>query len=607
MWSRPVLGLAVLVAVSLPATAAAGPRQTRIETPVRSSAPDARLVAESYVQLYAPLPTSAPPHPSSCDWLGYLRFRAQQAQRRPTPRRRPSSRPRRSRSPAFTGGSRARTPALASGGRVQAPPSPSQADAVVVAMPGFLGGAASFDQLARNVVAQAARRGKRVEFWALDRRANCLEDHRGTEAAARARDYLLALRYYFHGQEVGGRRFQGFKTSDQVPFLDGFGLARTLRDEYTVITRELPDPRARARKVLCGGHSLGEPLTAAFAAWDFDGDPRTTADAGYRQCAGFFGLDTSLALGGGSRSGTPGVGGVTGALLSAGGQRRFIDVPPATPETLQLLGPSGVAAHQRPREESRFLQLVPSTPKIELTFRLLFSRNAVDFATGNPSVRDFRITNEVLIGGVFDDNSSPISIFRSSVGVYDGGPVTDKNFPLPTASALFTGDDRLMAPAEPHGPLYGWRNYDRVGVPGAPRQVDSTGQPYTSRASEVSDVRQLARAMFEAPADLVEQYFPTRIMTDVAAVTAGDRSGEFENLRYADVPKRNSLLIQAADGIGDGSSAGAERSVTLPGYNHLDVVTAAGRQNDGKPEGSSTALTGLVLRVLGAPARTQRR
>src|SRR3712207_8890290 len=47
---------------------------------------------------------------------------------------------------------------------------PAKARAIVIAMPGFLGGAASFDQVARNVVRNAAQKGRFVEFWALEDR-----------------------------------------------------------------------------------------------------------------------------------------------------------------------------------------------------------------------------------------------------------------------------------------------------------------------------------------------------------------------------------------------------------------------------------------------------
>ena len=79
-------------------------------------------------------------------------------------------------------------------------------------------------------------------------------------------------------------------------------MEQTVRDWNAVMTNGIPSRAVRRRKMFCGGHSLGGPLTTAYAGWDFDGNPATTADAGYEQCAGFFGLDTSLTTGGGDAS-----------------------------------------------------------------------------------------------------------------------------------------------------------------------------------------------------------------------------------------------------------------------------------------------------------------
>jgi hypothetical protein len=165
----------------------------------------------------------------------------------------------------------------------------------------------------------------------------------------------------------------------------------------------------------------------------------------------------------------------------------------------------------------------------------------------------------------------------------------------------------LMAPETPEGPLYSWRDYDKVGIPDSEVLVDDSGRPFTSRASEVSDPHQLARAHFEAPADYAEQYFPTRIATDVGAAESGDRSGDLENLRYDGISKRPALLIQAGDSdTNSGGEVKAGRTweregiggeVTLAGYNHIDVVSAAHRQNGGRPEGSSQALTVFGIRA----------
>ena len=264
-----------------------------------------------------------------------------------------------------------------------------------------------------------------------------------------------------------------------------------------------------------------------------------------------------------------------------------------------------MTAFQKPDEETITTQLIPRDPEWELTQRLLFSRNPQDFATGSPSVRDFRVTNASALAAIFDDNSSPISIFRASVGMYTGGPLVDKSFPAP--------DPTLAAPDEPHGPLYHWQNYSRVGANGAELELNDEGDPYTSRDSEVTDVRQLGRSIYQFPANFIETYFPTRLVTDFAAMTAGDRSGDLENLRHDGSSMKPILLVQAGDC--DGNDAPDEgptqtgekpndkelsREAILPGYNHLDVATAAWRQNDGRREGSSLELARFILKIIRA-------
>jgi hypothetical protein len=277
---------AAMIAVG-PAPAAAGEPApgTTVERPVQSTAPDADVVAASYVRLYEPLPADAGPHPGRCDWIGYLRFR-----------------------------------------NAAGPADPQQADAVFVGMPGIFGGASSLEQIARNTIRTADLQGESVEFWALDRRSNCLEDHHGARAAERAENYRKAFAYYWRGREVDGKTFDGWKSEMDAQFLSEVGLEQTLRDEYDVIRHGIPSQRVRRDRVFCGGHSLGGPLTTAFAGWDFDGDPETNDDAGYKQCAGLFGLDTSL----GFSDGEPGLG--IGALLGEAGEASpYLNAPPFTP------------------------------------------------------------------------------------------------------------------------------------------------------------------------------------------------------------------------------------------------------------------------------------
>jgi hypothetical protein len=566
MLRRAVTAAALLALLAGLTTVAGAAPKTRTEQRVRSAAPDAGRVTESYVRVRAPLPSSAGAHPEACDWLGYLRFRDPNGPRRA-----------------------------------------ADADAVVTAMPGFLSGAAPLDQLARNFVRRMSDRGKHVEFWALDRRANCLEDHRGIDAAVRARDPKVAYDYYWRGKAIDGVQFAGWKTASQTQWLDDMGLEQTVRDWYSVLTKEIPNRSVRRRKVFCGGHSLGGPITTAFAGWDFDGNPATTTDAGYEQCAGFFGLDTSL--GGSDPSSSPGA---SSGIEAASAGSPFVSAPPFTPETLEVPDVFGIGAFFQP-QRTNLIEQLPHSSNIDLSQRVLFSRDAANFATGSPSIRDFHLTNEVALAGVFDDNSEPITILRASLGTTEGGPVAQKDFP--GASTPLTNNDFTMIPSDTKTPLYRWRNYNQMA--GAPVQVNDAGQRYTSAKSEKTDLHQFARTAFEAPADFAEQYFPTRLFGDSIDADGGDRSGSLANFRYDGVAKRPAFLIQAGDSESNsganprttsrGKAPNSNRlsgAATLPGYNHIDVTAAAWRQNDGRPEGSSTALSGFACRVLGTCARS---
>ncbi|MEA2374324.1 MAG: hypothetical protein QOD53_787 [Thermoleophilaceae bacterium] len=565
-----------LAALALPAGALAKKKKhktggkapvTRIETPVKSEAPSSKRVKESFVRLRAPLPADAGPRPPACDWITYLRLRD-----------------------------------------AHGPRKASKADAVFVTMPGIFAGAGMLDQFARNVVRVAAKHKRHVEVWTLDRRANCAEDHVGVDAARQARDYRVALNYYYHGAIVQGHRFAGFKSEQDASYLKAVGLGQTVRDEYTVITRGMP-AKLRTKKVFCGGHSLGGPLTTAFANWDFDGNPNTTADAGYNQCAGYFALDTrlDLAVGSSGGGGSSSIG-IANALAAGSGGSPYVNAAPFTPETIQAVMPTAEAAYFEPQARSQVIDMLPDDANFKVTFRTLYSRDAANAATQIPSVRDFRTTNEVALGSVFDDNSAPITILRASLGTYAGGPVAQKSWPAPYGSTNTPGglvDGRnLMIPTAAKGPLYGWWKYNQFGKPGTPVQMDDSGMPFTSAASEITDLRQFARSVFEAPADFVEQYFPTRLLAEDESAGQGDRSGDLQNLRYDGIPKHPSFYADAEHGIEDGAAAppkgpGPSAWIKLPGYDHIDVATAAQRQNNGKPEAESTGLWKFAAKVLG--------
>ena len=554
---RIALAVTAALALALPAGAAAA---ERTEQPVRSLASDAKLVRQSYVRLHDPLPAGSAAHPEACDWITYTRWRG-----------------------------------------ARGPKKATKAHSVIVLMPGFLGGATTFDRVARNAIRTAAKRKRNVEVWGLDRRANCLEDLHGVQAAARAKSILPAFDYYYGGKPAEGRSFPGFTSPQDAKFLEEFGLERTVRDWYTVLTREIPSRAHRAKRVICGGHSLGGPLTAAFASWDFDGNAETTEDAGYNQCAGLVGFDTTVELDG-EEGGSAGAG-AANDLVARSGAAPFVNAPPLTPGTIQLTTIAGVGAFFTPDAETPFNRLIPNTPEYEITLRALYSRDAANFATGNPSPRDYRLTHEALFGSIFDDNSAGLSFLRASLGFAAGGPFVDKNFPAPNPTLALTASTE---------PLYSWQDYTEVGRGGAPVPLNSRGEPYTNRDSEATEIRDMARNFFDGPTNFIEQYFPVRILTDVVAAEGGDRSGGLAGLKHDGPAKRPILLIQAGDSDdNDGPDSGParvsstkpngmalSREIVIPGYNHLDVTAAARVQTDGHTEISSAKLALFAMKAV---------
>ncbi|WP_055533712.1 hypothetical protein [Streptomyces graminilatus] len=528
---------------------------TRTEAPVASSGTAAAGVTETVVRVKAPLPASFGVRPAACDWLSYLRYRSSDG-----------------------------------------PAKSADADRILVAQPGILEGAGAFDSVARNTVARAAEQGSHIEFWALDRRSNCMEDHTGVDSG----DQHTAVDYYYRGKRVAGRTFDGFAGNDKLGWMAKLGIEQTVRDQYTLLKAELPDQRVRERKLLCGGHSLGGVITGYFAVADFDGDPATTADAGYRQCAGYFALDTTVSTSLGGLSGNipddsnlPDIGlgyAVVQAGLDSGVLPRSFSAPVLlNAETMTLLAVAGVGAIQDPGGEADLPSYLPSTFNIEATNRFLFSKDAANFLTGSPGVRDFRLTNEAVLGALLDDNSVPLAFLQSSVGFFDGGPIVDKNFPVANSGNQGPGTAYKATLGVPNGPLYTWRNYDRVGDPDDPGYRSADGTLFTDAGKEVTDIRELARSLAGQPLDFTEQYFPTKLVTDIELGT----SPQVKRLvvHPEGIKARPTLTVLAGDGLLAGRIPADLHPVVADGYQHLDVLTAAPVQNNGRPEPVSTSLT----------------
>ncbi|MGA5895450.1 hypothetical protein [Streptomyces venetus] len=554
--------LAVLLTAGTLTATAPGARAdgARTETPVASTSP-VTGVTETVVRVNVPLPESAGPRPAACDWLSYLRYRS-----------------------------------------ADGPGAAADADRILIAQPGILEGAGAFDSVARNTVARAAEQGAHIEFWALDRRSNCLEDRTGIASG----DQHTAVDYYYRGKRVDGRTFGGYAENGQLGWMAKLGIEQTVRDQYDLLAAELPDQTQRKRKVLCGGHSLGGVITGYFAAADFDGNRATTTDAGYNQCAGYFALDTTVSTSLADLSGNlpddtnlPDVGlgyGVVQAGLDSGVLSRTLSAPVLlNPETMTLLGIAGLGALDDLDGEADLPGYLPSNLNIEATHRFLFAKDTAAFLSGSPAVKDFRLTNGAVLGALLDDNSVPLAFLQTSVGFFDGGPIADKSFPAANGSdrqpGLY-GTAYKAIPDRPKGPLYTWRNYDRVGDPDDPRYRSADGTPFTGPGEEVTDVRQLARSLAEQPLDFTEQYFPTKLVTDIQL------SGSPQVKKLVVHPeglKANPVrTVLAGEGLLAGRVPAELHPVVADGYQHLDVLTAAAEQNDGRPEPVSTSLAGFA-------------
>ncbi len=558
--------LAASLAVGTASAAPAGPGD-RVEIPIASTSPQTD-VAASLVKLRAPLPAGAPAHPEACDWIQFVRFR------------------------------------LADGPAVS-----TDADAVAVLMPGNVGGAMGFDPLSRNAVREAHRRGKAIEVWATDRRANCLEDLAGLDALEAGGSPDATTAYYWGDGEIGGERFAGWRRDPKV--LAELGVAQTVRDFHTVLTRELPDQAWRERHVTCGAHSLAGGLLEMYAGWDFDGNAATTADAGYRQCAGFIGFETLLDIGLGSSDPPkvkafapllPLARGLAGAptvrALRAGTVSRHERLLGIGPETMALMEAVAIRAAREPdAEATAWLRGLPVSSVVREYYRITGSPTLGDYLAGKRRLTDYRYTYAALLGQMWDDNGSVLSVIRASFGYPEGGPlirnrVPEQVFGIPGLDLLFQRGRAMLPRRTSPQRLIGWRGYDALGA--GDSQV---GRGVTSPTSEVTDPREFARILFEGPTNLVETWFPTRIITDIAAVATGDRSGDFRALMHPH-PTRHKprFVVLGGDGVLRKSGIGAlDPHVVLPGYEHLDVLTAAERQNDGRPEQSSQTLASFAL------------
>ncbi|OHF24847.1 hypothetical protein BKP30_27790 [Rhodococcus erythropolis] len=433
--------------------------------------------------------------------------------------------------------------------------------------------------------------GQHVEVWVLDRRSNCLEDHRGLLAAQATRDPNSAADYYTKGAPLDGATYAGERPATDTEFLRTVGLKQTLNDQFAVM-RQLP-PAYRKTQVMCGGHSLGGLTTGAFANWDFDGTP------GHEQCAGYFVLDSRMDVTGADPLRLAGLvgdilpAGIAGTLQPANDLLPFL---PATQPLFTSVASMLTAAHIAPDATSTILPGLPTDLITQAAARAVSARDYLDFALGQPDLHTRQFTNSAALGLLLDDNSMPLGYGRVSIGTFDT-PVEAKSFPapygMPSQLIGIFGGNKFVSPMPASGRV-GWTNYDRVPAVGA-RTI--AGDTYTTPGSEVTDLGDFARAWANPVADGFEWYFPTRLLTEILAANTGDRNGDLAKLRYDVTPTSKVIYLDGGDsGFSGGLDSLGRTSVVTgtrvvaEGYNHLDVIAASWHQNKGGPEVISDSL-----------------
>ncbi len=343
--------------------------------------------------------------------------------------------------------------------------------AILIVVPGFLGGAGTFSPLARQLV---QKYNGNLEVWAVDRRPNQLEDRRGSEHTSAliasattddaVRDALYSGTFFYlpepddgaidtngNGQvdpptllpdALGNQSAYARLQQNDMRFAAHWGVDTNVRD-WKVLTdtaRSIVGPQG---VVLFGGHSQGTYWASVFAAYDFDPDPNVV-DAGYSHVDGIVLLE-----GGGGRG--PSATAPTlasyqstvASLAQPGGPDVFLSsfqgIVPA------ILGPgaeiAGLAGIHLPDEPAIVQQ---TTLFLSSPFSLFFSAPA---------------DNRALIGLFIDDDFQPFTAFRASVGFSADGP----NSYLPAGGGL-----GAFYIARANADVRRWTDYDDPTLPTCP-------------------------------------------------------------------------------------------------------------------------------------------
>jgi pimeloyl-ACP methyl ester carboxylesterase len=389
---------------------------------------------------------------------------------------------------------------------------------VLVIMPGIFGGATSVDTLARQLVAAVPN----LEVWAIDRRANALEDRSSMIESLRKHDPGLARDYYIEHFN----RPDGFKLIDpkDLMFIGEWGLEVHLYDLHEVIKQA----RAQALQVILGGHSLGGSIVNYYAAFKFPDGP------------GFTFLD-GLVL-------------IEGVLGRTGGFDR---------EPLGFnLGPieliAGTESLQAHKGSPYFT--FGLTPDFHAKREVVALEAHLD-PEGVSETFDFPVTNRAALGIQNDDQYISSTVFSSSLGEAVG--------------ATFAGNITAVI-------LGGTEGVYSQTVTGVAKGYDSVDWSPGDPLDEHSNLAEVAKSWSTLDSNRAEWYFPVRLAIDIGQydVRLEDTPGFIPN-RLVTTP---TLAVGAGRGLVtslerfsaySNARIGSAFSIyIIPDFTHLDIVQA---------------------------------
>jgi len=488
---------------------------------------------------------------------------------------------------------------------------PVRPDTILILIPGFLGGATTFDPLARDLVEAG---GGRIEVWAVDRRPNQLEDRLGALHAAAGAEQgdpdaiFEGAQFYFPDTDGGiegvfpepGDDFDLDLDGDfdpQLPLEDAFGAVRGpiffeqddvrfaahwgidlyMRD-WKILVEHARRVVHKKGRVIFGGHSQGTAWASIFAAYDFD--PGAQVEAGHQQIDGLILLE-----GGGIRppSGTPPTRSeyldALADLESPGGGEIFMEslvlggIPVLRLTDLGTIGEvASVAGFFDPGAPA----LIQRTP--------IFGSSLLAFLLGAPA------SNQAIAGLFLDDDFSANPAFRGTLGFIDA---TGPNF-FAAGLGVYIANPHL------DGSLRTWTRFDEP-LPACPPHTRNDGVGCAINLNvnpgdrEVSDIDTFLRTQFEVQNGFEWYFLSGRVSLDFAYGNDSSSLGDESLLAIT----QNANVAVPVLGIGGGNglapSAAAfatyfgsiatpaddKKACILAGYAHVDPLIA--EQNEAVP------------------------